>query len=542
MNNKSCTQCNAALDQDAKFCAECGAQTIMLQNKSAEKKKDNKVPVISGIVGVLVLAVIVLVIALPGSDAETHEIDPMTELYNEMGDMLERLSNLDLSLNLNSAETPASQPTPTTEQAHEEPDIPYTPAQSSPQAGTQARTTFSREWNDTPVTWRRSDVPTTLSDNLHDIQIEILGHIYSFPMHYQELLDLGWVKDERVNPDEHRSFIGSLRTISMNFFHSSNPDINVSFWLSNLDVDTRHIYDSFVTGVRLGGISGEGISPALSDAVRLPGGISMTDATPDDIIAIFGEPFSSTVARNRVNINYSFRFNTHSPNYVFNVYEAGGIHDVNINLHHNTLRPFQLAGFTNSLPNPNNLYNVNMYAAPAGLGTNPASGIIEIYGQAVSVPFPVRELTSNGWSMASDTIDVLQSYSHRSGATGGITLTNGSSTSQRFGIINFSTMSVTPENSLVFQIIIENPNIMLPGGISVGMSREGLETVLIASQTPVDVRNHGRDDIYAFLIEDGSRHCTIQIFVDNRPTSPEYNQIRRIDISRAMFEPYGLNR
>ncbi|MBR5825490.1 MAG: toll/interleukin-1 receptor domain-containing protein [Clostridia bacterium] len=117
---------------------------------------------------------------------------------------------------------------------------------------------------------------------------------------------------------------------------------------------------------------------------------------------------------------------------------------------------------------------LDSYIEPTELGDNLYSGVVSMEGALYQLPVPVRKLLGNGWTVAAGEKAVM------SGGTTDITLKKGEST--LYAVVeNPSMYKTTLQNCMITEIRLDAAdkiNLILPGDISFGMSKEELEPCL----------------------------------------------------------------
>ena len=379
-------------------------------------------------------------------------------------------------------------------------------------------------YNPTPLTWRRAYSPTVLSSNWEDLQLEINGDVYSFPMSYSELIELGWTMDDRMqNP---YSLLGPSRGIIARFVHYSNSEIRVPFRIRNMDSDTRRASDSFIMGVDIQ--TWEPGSPnILNDIIVLPGGVEFGKVTLDEILDLYGEPERKSTQDDHTRVEYLLRISETEFQHIrfdVSVYDSGGIRGLSM---HWDATP---KGFVQSIASHDNVFNIETYVTPLEFGNDPSSRILKIDNALFLMPFPVNELINIGWNLQDDVVNRTIA-----GETSGdfITIVDTNYIQRTIRVTNYSSMSAVPANTRVTFISSNHVNIILPGNIKVGTSRDDLEAALTNASIDfyADDSRHARYFIYTISVKDGGRFDNIQIYVDRWEDEESYNTVTRIDVS-----------
>jgi len=397
----------------------------------------------------------------------------------------------------------------------------------------------SAAFNGSPSGWKRLELPTSLADNWDSYQVKMYDDIYSFPMAYGELAELGWLMDDGKSspgdilvPYEHKW---------MYFSHSENPELAVKFAAYNADIDSRPISGCLIAGVN---IQPHGIVPDLDrmgavdldGCVTLPGGITWDSATKENIIELYGEP-STIYKPNIANLDhtvlgYSRPFSEGTNYYQIAVREAGKIYSLQI------YRETIPEGYVQSVASPENTYNNIGYDAPGELGTDPSSGIVMYGGALYRLPCPIGAFLENGWSISENTAGLsVAGHGYRS-----ITMDRGDA-SVDIRVHNDSPMSALAENCRVKRLYAtysSGTELILPGNIAAGMSKIELETALANAEITYTIDDSSNYYIeYRFGAKDGGANVSVAINIDKKEKSfdgggnPNFMKVHSISIEKT---------
>jgi hypothetical protein len=288
-----------------------------------------------------------------------------------------------------------------------------------------------------------------LSDDIYSFQVGIDGTIYQFPMEYEAFLAKGWT----FSDDEETTLSPNQYAL----FNFKKGDLRITGYVFNPAGDVKPINEGYLAGFTV-----DEYDAKKTEAVfELPKGITMGTATMDDIIAAYGEPTDKSESDTFTTLKYEYasyqeiRLRVGAENGVLNSIEIK-------NLVEPKDQPAAEKVSAEATP------EVQAYAAPAELGDDLKSAIVEYDGVLYQLPAPVSEFEKNGW-----TIQVENSEeSVDAKGNGWVTLTKNN---QKLRTLtkNYGDTQTSIQNCFVTQIESSDQvkvAIMLQKSITIGMA------------------------------------------------------------------------
>lgn len=228
---------------------------------------------------------------------------------------------------------------------------------------------------------------SSLSDDLYSFQIQINSDVYSFPMSYDEFLALGWTyKDDETTEFQPNSYSPSERF--------QLGDLELYATIVNLGINTVPITQCTVAGISVDSFQMKDITDVT---IELPGGIQYGVSTLDDITAAYGTPSDTYEGSMYTKVSYEKDYYQDVDLYLDS--ETGLLNEIEMrNMVADDEANEAAASEVSSEPTP----EVLSYEAPAELGDDLTSFIVEYAGDLYQLPAPVSEFVKNGWTIDKD--------------------------------------------------------------------------------------------------------------------------------------------
>lgn len=226
-----------------------------------------------------------------------------------------------------------------------------------------------------------------LSDDLYSFQLKINSDVYSFPMSYDDFLALGWTyKDDETMEIQPNSYSPSERF--------SLDDLEIYATVVNLGINTEPVTKCTIAGISVDSFQ---MADVTDVTIELPGGIQYGVSTLDDITAAYGTPSDTYEGDLYTKVTYEKDYYQDVELYVDS--ETGLLNEIEMrNMVADDEANEAAAADVSDEPTP----EVLAYKAPAELGDDLTSFIVEYAGDLYQLPAPVSEFVKNGWTIDKD--------------------------------------------------------------------------------------------------------------------------------------------
>ena len=288
-----------------------------------------------------------------------------------------------------------------------------------------------------------------LSDNLSDFTFKLDGTVYQLPFPFADLTANGWTISTAGVSD--KTLVGGYNDFN---FEMSKNGATVTVYAINAGGNARAVADCQIGGIEVR-------QKQILDADRFCAAKGITPfSTLDEIRAAFGEPDGESTYSNYTGVSYGKdNIKTH-----FTVY--------NDTVEYNRI---VMQNYPTE-PEPTDTVTevpeyLAAYTAPAALGDDVFSGIVEIDGDLYQLPAPVSAFLDNGWTV-----------SRKSGFVAAFT--SDTIALERDGgkldlsIRNLAEVQTVAENCVVIKAEMNADNAVtctLPQDISIGLRKSFLE-------------------------------------------------------------------
>lgn len=346
----------------------------------------------------------------------------------------------------------------------------------------------------TPNTPSIPDGPA-ISDNWSDFEFVLDGAKYRLPCTVQSFQSNGWSFQTDVSAD-------SLEYDDSDCFTIVKGNMEVDLWIYNLTNDAIAVTDGTVCRIDVD----SGVPMRIAKNITF--GSSATDVTnafgfPDSYhyMDLFDE--TENYQYWEMGGNYSLG------NYVsVSCTKTNGVYLVDT-IELTCYEDFASVPVKVDTTAPSYL---STYQAPTALGTNPATGIVQIAGDLYQLPCPVSAFLNKGWVVTDhdgpmDSQDTGLLYVSRNGVELALWIGNMGST------------TVIPQNAAVYCITVDtedyevygNCGITLPGQITIGSTNEDVLAVLNPLEETFYTENDGTYIYYSYEIYDYGFMVSIQV-------------------------------
>lgn len=355
-----------------------------------------------------------------------------------------------------------------------------------------------------PVKPDPAQTELTLSNDMYDFTFEVEGAVYQFPCLQDEFLSRGWAPAYDISEDIMKA--GDYSLVSF-----KKDDLYLRLILYNGSGNNRPYEECTVVGLTAD-------NEADYAQVYMAGGILANNVTQEMAIKYFGEPISSSHDEDenyastyrysvddesKYDIYYTFWYDsdTGEPDYLWvnNRIPMDGYDDTSVDGDYPAL--------------------YNSYSKPSAMNYDPVSGVVKFGGDLYQLPVPLMEITANGWEITELTVESIPAGGNEYNC---VTLQRGSEEIV-LSLANFSDKLTYAENCCVksfkqdtygFQ---NNVELVIPGGIQLGMSKGELKSALPEGYNT-------SDDLYSWY--DWDHGISIWVFLDyaDKVRSVEYEK------------------
>lgn len=296
-----------------------------------------------------------------------------------------------------------------------------------------------------------------LSDDIYSFEVKIDGEIYKFPMSYADFTSKGW------------SFSGDeTAEIAPNYYTSESftkDNLTAYVSLINLGINTVTLSDSVVGGIDLDSYY---LEDAPDTVIELPGGITYGVSTLDDVTSAYGTPSDTYEGDLYTKLTYDYASYQNIDLYIDS--ETGVLNEIDIrNFVYDEESNSSAAAEVSDEPTP----EVLAYEAPAELGDDLNSFIVDFAGNLYQLPAPVSVFLENGWTLKEDESDSVVAGKD----SGWVYMIKDN---QKFHTLakNYNANATTIENCFVTSVEVNVNGTNLPmtvqKGITMGISEEEL--------------------------------------------------------------------
>jgi len=322
------------------------------------------------------------------------------------------------------------------------------------------------------------NTPTELSDDIYAFQVSVDGIVYQFPMWASDFEALGFTYDGDFSD-----------TLSSNQYATTQVwdkgEGSVYTRLANLSMNTVTFAESMVAGITFDEFQ-------LRDVdweIMLPKGIQYGVATRDDIIAAYGEPSDEYdgSAFNRLTYEYDY----HQTIDLYVSKDTGVLNQIDME------NMIELEGADNSVSSDVPEI-VTAYKEPDSLGEDLYQFNIELEGNLYTLPCPVSELLTNGF-----TINENNSDSEFAAGNAGWLELRYNNQSYRCLVRNYADYATTAENCFLttMESSVYDPDfeLTIPCGIKRGDKEEDVVEKIKAFNYEKEVSDSGSFTYYTVV-------------------------------------------
>lgn len=296
-----------------------------------------------------------------------------------------------------------------------------------------------------------------LSDDIYSFEVKIDGELYKFPMSYADFTAKGW----SLSGDE-------TAEIAPNYYTSetfTKGDVKAYVSLINLGINTVALSESMVGGINLESYY---LDDAPDTTIELPGGITYGVSTLDDVTSAYGTPSDTYEGDLYTKVTYDYASYQDIDLYIDS--ETGVLNEIDIrNFVYDEESNSSAASEVSDEPTP----EVLAYEAPAELGDDLNSFIVEFAGDLYQLPVPVSVFLENGWTLKEDESDSVVAGK----GSGWVYMIKDN---QKFHTLtkNYNANATTIENCFITSVEVNVNGTNLPmtvqKGITMGISEEEL--------------------------------------------------------------------
>jgi hypothetical protein len=306
-----------------------------------------------------------------------------------------------------------------------------------------------------------------LSGDIFAYEVAIDGTLFTFPCPFSAFTGEGWkFKDEG---DADLELGASTYASSIELVRGSIDERqSISVQFINFDISTQPLPNCYVGGIRLEKPYSKSQKPVTAVMAK---GVALGVSAREDIVAAYGEPTSI--------------YESDTSDYVTLSYEQRGYQSVEFKLIDKVLDTIRIQNFSEPADMPRSEVSdevpdyIKEYVAPAELGDDPLSLVVEYEGDLYRLPAPVSAFEANGWKVVKTRADFVGAHD-----TSSIEMRReGSNDNFRFYIQNYSDQAVLPANCAVNELTLsaynakEGRKLVLPGGITIGSTKDELMAV-----------------------------------------------------------------
>lgn len=345
-----------------------------------------------------------------------------------------------------------------------------------------------------------------LSDDLYSFQVKLDGELYQFPMSYADFVAKDWtcVDDDTTEmaPNNYSSFR----------FTKGNLEAYVD--IINVGINTVAVSECMVGGISIDSFQFE---DAPDTTIELPKGITYGVSTMDDIKAAYGE--ASDTYESDLYTKLTYEYDSYQEICLYVDAETGLLNEFDIQ---NFVVDYDANNAAAAEVSSEPTAEVLAYEAPAELGEDPKSGIVEFAGNLYQLPAPVSVFIENGFTLKSEDSDSVVA-----GQDFGWFEMLKDGQEFRGTARNFDKNATTIENCFVTEVEADSYDadfeLNIPGGISKGMSGDDLLTLL--ADLPYEVSSESDTHTYYTVQQKDNYDWSINIVVEkesNTVISIEY--------------------
>lgn len=301
-----------------------------------------------------------------------------------------------------------------------------------------------------------------LSDDIYSFQVKLDGELYSFPMSFADFTARGWECDESDAAMEVQPNTYGTVTFRKGY-------LAIYADVLNLGINTSPASECSIGGFSLDEYQYE---KAPETTLELPGGIVYGQSSLDDITAAYGTPSDTYESDLYTKVSYEYDFYQDVELYVSA--ETGFLNEVDLR---NFVADDEANAAAAAEVNDEPTEAVLAYEAPAELGDDPLSFIVEFAGDLYQLPAPVSSFVENGWTIKPDNSESIVS----GGDSGWVTMMKDN---QEFRTLakNVDKNATVIENCFIRDVEANvndcNVSLTVPSGITIGMSKDELLSVL----------------------------------------------------------------
>ena len=332
---------------------------------------------------------------------------------------------------------------------------------------------------------------TALSDDLYSFQIQINGVLYTLPSTWADFEANGWAyaedADQTIKPNQY-TFSTKLE----------NGDVEIYAFFVNFSQNVIKVTEGHVGGVRIA----KDILEKGGSAV-LPKGIELGKASKEEVVAAYGQPSDSF--EGDLYDKMTYKTDSYSTVDLFVYKESKVLEEIEV-------RNFVPAEPVVSEVSDEAPESVLAYQAPAELGTDLLSFIVEYDGALYQLPAPVKAFEDNGWVVTEGAGEAVSAKS-----VAFIEMRSANNQIGRFRVYNDSDQAVYPTNCLVTSLKSSaydpDVSIKLPGGITRDSGLEELTAAYADLKPEID---ESASFVYYTYGEDSSSKISIAFKEDEK--------------------------
>ncbi len=347
-----------------------------------------------------------------------------------------------------------------------------------------------------------------LSEELYSFQVEIDGQVYAFPMSYADFTAMGW----ECMDDDTELFEPNEYTPTASF---EKDGLEAYVYIINMGIDTAPLSQCSVGGLAVDSYQYEDSSMSFV----FPGGVRYGEAALEDITAAYGT--ATDTYEGELYTQLTYEYDTYQE-WEFSVDKETGVLD-GFDLRNFAADQQAVADAMAAVKNEPTA-EVMEYAAPAELGTDPMSFVVDYAGDLYQMPAPVCAFLDNGWTLKtedSDSVVIGRGF-------GWVSLVKDNQELYTT-VRNYSPNAATIENCFVTSVEGDvngtDLPLTIPGGVTVGMAEADAAAALEGTEYELDDASSDYFIYYTLSLED-SVWDSVEILVDR-----ETGTVSRIEVS-----------
>lgn len=334
------------------------------------------------------------------------------------------------------------------------------------------------------------------TEELYQFEVVIDGDSYQFPMTFSDFLSYGWEYDG----DTEEPFLPNQYSPAEVF---QKDDLEVYATVMNLGINSIAVSECSIAGIS---IDSTQLEESPDSKVVFPGDIIIGTSTLDEVLNTYGTPNETKEKDDYTSLTYEYDYYQNVVFYFDTEEQVLNRADL-LNIVRDEVAVEEAMADVTDTQTP----EAKAYQAPAELGDDLSSFIVEYAGDLYQIPAPVSAFLKNGWTLESEDSDEVIT-----GMGFGWAYLKKDGEELHATAQNYNENATTIDNCFVTYVCGNTDTVNLPitvqKGITLGMTEESLLTAL--EKENYDLDDSGDTFRYYTIEEDEDSLNYVEIIVE----------------------------